>query len=209
VNFIEFQNWGLNALTVGAIGTIIFTFVETWGLWQQNKTIWKFESGQSISIVYFAYATGVFMSVLIYGIAEHSLAMIINGFFLTLFHLPILIGLWKFESFSTWDKRICVGIIAYMILMSLVPFKDILFMIFSFTNVLFTCTQPWKIWREKDAGAVEIKLIFTYLANTFFWIAYAYTIHDWVLQIICPCYFVLSALIIVLWFKYRNPAFRS
>ena len=209
MNFIEFQNWGLNALTVGAIGTIIFTFVETWGLWQQNKTIWKFESGQSISIVYFAYATGVFMSVLIYGIAEHSLAMIINGFFLTLFHLPILIGLWKFESFSTWDKRICVGIIAYMILMSLVPFKDILFMIFSFTNVLFTCTQPWKIWREKDAGAVEIKFIFTYLDNTFFWISYAYTIHDWVLQIICPCYFVLSALIIVLWFKYRNPAFRS
>lgn len=209
VNFVEFQNWGMNGITIGAVGTIIFTLLESWGLWKQNKMIWKFQSGQSISIVYFAYAGGVFAAVLTYGVAEHSLAMIINGFFLTALHLPILIGLWKFEGFSTWDKHITIGIVAYIVFMSLVSFKDILFMIFSFGNILFTCTQPWKIWQEKNAGAVEVKLFATYLVSTAFWIIYAYTIHDWVLQIICPCYFVLTTTIILLWFKYRNPAFRS
>ncbi len=206
MNFIEFQSWGYNAATIGFIGTAMFTILEIWGLWQQNKTIWKNpeKRGASVSIPWFScFATGMTVSA-IYGVSINSVALIFTGVSLGLMHIPILIGLWKFKGYSRFEKILCLLFLGVITAMAYTSAKNWFMLIVSFGGAVFSLAQPYEIWKKKDAGVVEIKLLIVYLLGTFFWIIYSFAVGDWVLEILNPSYFAILALTTILWFKYRQ-----
>jgi len=201
---VELNHLGWNALTIGFIGTLIFSFAEGWGVWQQNKAIWKNKSGESVSVIWFTYFTALFGIVFIYGLSTKSIALAFNGFLLTPLYIPLVVGLWKFKGFTKVEKICSACFLAAVIACVLVPYKDWFFLIFTVGNIFFSFTQPYEIWKNKSSGVVEIKLLVVFLASTIFWVTYAYASHDWVLEIITPCYLVIISLTTILWFKYRK-----
>lgn len=200
----EWSQLGYNITTVGLLGTVFFTFLEAWGMWEQNTTIWRQKSGLSISVIWMSNSTALFASVLIYGLSSRSFALFFNGFLL-LFHFPVMLGLWRFRGFTRIEKLLAILFLAIVIAALMLPIKDWAFFFFSIGSLLFSVMLPIEIWRNKNSGAVEIKLLAVLLASTIFWLIYAYTSGDWVLKINTPAYMVTFATSIILWFKYRQP----
>jgi uncharacterized protein with PQ loop repeat len=200
---MELHNFGFNAVTIGFCGTIFFTLISVWGLYQQAKTIWLHQSGQSVSVFWFSYNIFLFNVGLVYGISLSSIALIFNGSLLGLMHLPILIGLGKYKGFTRLEK---FSFLIYVILLALtivLPYKGTLYLLFSFGNVFAQAMQPWEIVKQKNSGRVEVKLLIVYLTSTLFWVIYAFATRNLALEIICPIYLTILTATLVLWKKYK------
>ena len=200
---MELKNFGWNAVTIGFGGTIFFTLLAAWGLWQQAKKIWLNKSGQSVSVFWFSYNIFLFSANIVYGYSINSLALVFNGTLLSLMHFPVLIGLAKFKGFKSIQKGLFILYLGLIILMVILPIKSQMYLLFSFVNIIALITQPWEIMKNKNSGMVEIKLIAVYLASTLFWVVYAFAINDWALQIICPTYLIIWIATLILWVKYK------
>jgi len=200
---MELKNFGWNVVTIGFCGTIFFTLLAAWGLWQQAKKIWQNRSGQSVSVFWFSYNIFLFSANIVYGSSIRSLALIFNGALLSLMYFPVVIGLAKYKGFKPIQKWLFVLYFGLIILMIILPIKSQLYLLFSFVNIIALITQPWEIMRNKNSGMVEVKLILVYLASTLFWVAYAFAIKDWALQIICPTYLIIWVATLILWKKYK------
>jgi uncharacterized protein with PQ loop repeat len=87
--------------------------------------------------------------------------------------------------------------------MAVLPQKELLYLIFSCVNIIAMLTQPWEIFKKKNAGMVEIRVQIIYFFSSCFWLAYAIMIDAWALKIIVPCYLGLLALTVILWKKYQ------
>ncbi len=201
---MELSQFGWNALTIGFLGAVFFTLVEAWGVWQQNRAIWKNQSGESVSVIWFSYFAALLAVVFIYGIAIKSILLILNGLLISILHIPILVGLWRFKGFTKTEKVMCACFLAAVVAMVIAPFKDWFFLLFTAGNILFSLNQPYEIWKNKNSGVVEIKLLAVYLASTLFWLIYGFAIGDWVLQIVNPAYMVTLTITVLVWFKYRR-----
>lgn len=201
---MELEQLGWNAVTIGAVGAILFTILEAWGLWQQKKTIWNNQSGKSISVVWFLYFANQFVVIFIYGLSMKSITLTFNGL-LSLIYIPIIIGLWKFKGFKRSEKILGLFLLLTSMIMVIVPFKDWVFLVMSFGSLLASAMQPYEIWKNKNSGVVEIRLLTVFLISTLFWIIYGYAINDWVLKIVCPMYFTIVSITMFFWFIYKQP----
>ncbi|MDA2922561.1 hypothetical protein MYX07_04835 [Patescibacteria group bacterium AH-259-L07] len=201
---MELQQFGFNVVTVGFLGTVFFTFVQAWALWKQKKAIWDNKSGQSVNIIWFSYTAASFVRMLIYGVAIQSIALGINGLLLSLLYIPILVGLWKFKRFNKSERFLGICFLITIPIMIAIPAKDWFFFLLAFIGVIPLILQAWEIWKSKNSGVVEIKLLTTFWFATLFWVIYSFAIGDWVLKIITPLFLATFTLTIVLWFKYRD-----
>lgn len=200
---MELQNFGWNAATIGFCGTIFFTIFSAWGLLQQAKKIWVTKSGQSVSVNAFGFAIFLFSANIIYGYSINSLALVFNGSLLGLLSLLILSGLAKFKGFTFTQKSLALLFFGLIIAMIILPSKGQFYLFFSLINIAAVITQPWEILRNKDAGAVEVRLVLVYLAGGLFWVSYAFAIHNLFLQLTCPIYLITNLTTLSLWLKYR------
>jgi len=206
MEFVEFQDFGWNAVTICFFGTIFFMLLQVWGTFAQAKTIWQKKSGLSVSVPLFAYSIGSFFISFLYGISIKSLALILVCGTLCLMHLPIMAGLVKYKEFKNWEKLFIVALILVVVICSLIPYKDYVYLTFNIGTIAMLCFQPWEIWRNKDAGSVEPRLNATYFLSTLFLLIYGIAINDWVIQIISPCYSLFHISIIIMWFVYKKPS---
>ena len=206
---LEYTHRGINASTIGSVGTIICTCIEGWGLYKQNHSIWKNDSGSSVSITMFSFLTFFMFTFGIYGYYCKSVAIIINGFGLGVFHLPIIYGLWKFKGFSRTEIFITLTSTLMIPAMIFLPWKDVLYLLIGTCASGSGIFQAWEIWTNKDAGVVDIRLMFSYTAATIFWIIYATATDQKTLQIMVWFSLIILFAIIVLWYKYRSPTLTS
>ncbi len=206
---MEFQDFGWNVMTVSFLGTVIFSLVRAWGYWLQTRTIWIQRSGLSVPVTNYTYMTIGAAAVAVYGVRIGSWALIINGLLTILFRVPILIGLWKFKGFGRWEKLASLGFMAALAGLILIPVKAEMLLAFSVGGILVAVLQPYEIWRNRDAGAVEIRLLFVGLANSTFWIAYGFAIADPVLRLTYPIFFLITLATIILWFRFKKRPERT
>lgn len=200
---MEFENWGWNAITISFIATMVMAAFTAWGLFYQLIAVWKNKSGLSVSVVWFSFGLGLYGVFALYGIELNSWALMLSGVSRGLLHLPILIGLWKFKGFSSFEKVLTVGVIASLVITGILPHRAWIFFVFSMVALVFVAAWPWEIYRNKDSGVVELKLICVYLANSVFWIIYGVAIGDWVLIVTSPLYTVVSLITVALCYIYR------
>lgn len=200
---VEIKNFGWNITTVSAFAIIFFSTLQGYGFLEQNQRIWKAKSGKSVSITWLIFSAFTFVVIFIYGLSIKSGVLMYTGF-LALFHVPILIGLKKFEGFSLINKIIFIGCVSAVALMILMPFKDKIFFAFQFAGIATAATQPWKIKKAKDPGVVEIKLILFLFTANIFWFAYGFAIKDWVLIITTPLALTIFGLTAIFWRYYKK-----
>ncbi|KPJ85858.1 hypothetical protein AMJ57_01615 [Parcubacteria bacterium SG8_24] len=200
---MELQQFGWNAVTVGFLGTVLFTVVSAWSLWRQYRRIVARRSGRSVPVMTYTFRTVAFVAVLIYGLHIGSLALIFNGSLVVLIQLPILVALWRYRGFTRRERLACLGFLVLLTVMCLFPLKDWFLLAFALGTLGFNALMPYEIWRNRDAGSVEIRVLLVGLAGNSFWLTYACAIGDWVLMTVNPAFLTLSLLTTILWFRYR------
>lgn len=201
---VELQHWGWNPITIGFVGTIVFIIPRAWGYWHQAKRIWSERSGKSISNPAFIYIAGASCAAVTYGVAIQSIALMVSGATTMLLLLPILVGLWRFNGFDWKDRALCMVLTALVVGMIIFPVKDWFFMASMLGMVISSWLIPWEIFRNRDAGVVEVRMLIAGFCNSTFWLIYAFAIGDWVLQLINPIFLTSIIVTFVLWWRYRR-----
>jgi uncharacterized protein with PQ loop repeat len=199
---IEYKSWGFNLVTFCFLATVIFTLFQGWSFWKQNLAIWE-KGGESVSVTLFGYWCFYFISFSIYGFYKHAGAMIINGA-VGLVCIPVLIGLYKKKGF-TFNECIFICAAPAMIpMIILIEQKDLFITMLMFGILIAAGSQTYEIWKNKDAGSVDMRIIAVFSATSIFWFFYAIKINNWPLIIFNPLSLTLLILTAALWLKYRR-----
>ena len=204
MNFIEFDNFGWNVLTLSFFATIVFSLLGVFYLWRQFTEIWSNKSGKSVSVTWICYFLFGYIATLFYGVHKDSLALVISAALRIPISALVLFGLWKFKGFKKIDQGIFFGSIVLMIAMIFSSEKVWFYLFFSFGSVISLATQPIEIWKNKSSGVVVIKVFVIYAISCLFWIPYAFITRNWALEFIVFSFFVISIATIILWFRYRE-----
>ncbi|XOU94173.1 MAG: SemiSWEET family transporter [Candidatus Kerfeldbacteria bacterium] len=204
MNWIEINNFGWNAQTIGAVGILVFVGWNVWAMLKQNKLIWSKQKGTSVSIVWFAYFAGYQLIGVVYGFEIKSLTMVINGLSRGFFLIPILIGLWKFKGYNKIEKISTVLIFVAVCTSLIIPWIEWYFFIFSWGVLGTMALQPIEIWRNRDSGVVDIRMIIVYILAGIFWLSYVFTINDLVLMIFNSVSISIMMITLVIWLKFKK-----
>jgi len=206
---VEYQNWGLNAITIGSLGTIFFTFILWWGFWKQNHKIWKERSGESVSVIWFSYGLFSLIAFFFYGVHIQGISVIFNGIFLALISIPIVFGLWKYKEFTKTEKVLFFLFALMALAMAILPWKDQVFIIVSAGAIYALSMQVWELWDTKKTGVVEIRLLVISFFSSIFWVIYGFAIGEWVLKILASTNVFLLSIAILLWWNYWKQKVRE
>lgn len=201
---VEYQNWGWNATTVSALGIVILTIPEIWGLWKQNRAIWTKHSGESVSIVWFSYGLYYFAACMIYDISIRSAASVFNAVALASLHIPILTGLWKFKRYTAREIQLHVLSVAMPILMLAWPQKTAMFMVFSMGAIAAMLAQPLELIATKKQGVVEIRLLVGYILPAGFFCVFGFAIGNWAFLTTSGSAMLILVWTAALWWMYRR-----
>ena len=200
---LEYQNWGVNALTVSFFLSVAITLITAWGLVQQHQTIWRKREVEAISVFWLTYNAMLQIVILIYGSSIHSAALVVNGF-LALAYIPILAGLWKFKGYSLLEKISVMVFIAAILAMVLLPFKSQFFFILALGGLFSASMQPLEMWRKKSARGVNIRFIGILILGNIIWFTYGVAVRGWVLIVVNAIAFCIFGITVLLWRRYRN-----
>src|SRR3989344_5868441 len=130
---MELDQLGWNLLTLSLVGTISFSVLGAIGLWKQSGAIWKLKSGKSVSVSYMSFYFCYFAAGLIHSLSldDKLITLAIHCFGRMAFHVPILIGLWKFKRFTAKEK-VLSSLFFLGLLFAVVPSnRETLFLIYS------------------------------------------------------------------------------
>lgn len=202
-----FSCW--NAATVGLVGLLSCTVIEVWGFILQAQTMWRNQSAQSLSFYMLGYQFAFLAVGLIYGLATNDIGITINSILLVICVGIILWGVKKFRGFTSWEIKYGALLLLMLVCVAVLPNKDVSFLLCSIGSIATFLAQPYKIWRCKDSGVVEIKLLGVLFFSTIFWVLYAFGTDNWVLKITNPSFLVVLGLTIGVWIRYRNPKYRE
>lgn len=202
----EYQQFGMNALTVSAFGATIFTFLQGWGVRKLGNRIWNTKEGESVSVTFIGYSTFYFLAFLIYGAERLSITMTLNGL-LALFHIRVMRGLLKFKGFTNIEWVWLFGFAILMVpgMLLLRGGEQEIFLLVLLFGIIFTLIrQTYEVWRAKSAGALEPKYFYTFLITNVFWFVYAMFVGAWPLMIFNPMAFVLLSINLMFYYRYRH-----
>ena len=194
---LEYKNLGLNALTISAIATIIFSLLQAYGILKQGKEIRQKKSGESIAPIFFVYNFLYFFIFFIYGLYENSIAIILNGA-LSFLYLPILVGLNKYKGFTKKEILLSLSMLPIVPAMFIYPEKNQLLFFFSGLSIIVVIRQFKELLRKKDLGALSLKYIWMFFITSIFWCMYFMATKKWLLEIPCLTGTMLYALILVM-----------
>jgi uncharacterized protein with PQ loop repeat len=145
---MENEVYAQRAEIVSSFAIVILAILAGWSLHRQRLRIWKSKSGASISVswmLYFCFLSWVYF---VYGWATDKTPMIFHGLIRGVFHVPILIGLWKFKSYTRKEKGLVWVLFFLLALMIVIPWRNYLFLLLSSFGVVSMFLQPWEMVRE-------------------------------------------------------------
>ena len=201
---IEWKLWGWNLATLTFLFTVLFTLIDGWGYKKQSETIWEKESAESVSVIVFFYSASVCYSYTIYSVFIGSVAVLFNGLVLGYNIFFLVWGILKFKNLTVTEKILCTLFSPMILAMLFLPWKDGMFFIFMMGGMFSLVTQPLEMWRNKSAGAVDIRAMTVFTLGVFFWSAYGFAIEKLAIAIPSMIALVLYGLITLLWFKYQK-----
>lgn len=206
-NWIEVANWGWNLLTFSAIGAVLITIYQGYGLWKQSREIRLTGNSESLSTFYFSYMLWYFLAFVYYGLSSHSLAMSFCGL-LGFLYIPILIGIHKSRGFTLVDWLVLWLTLPILPLMIIVSDKDVYLMCLMAGILVSIIKQLALIIRTKDASALSLSWILAFLLAGILWLSYALTIGDWALIAFNSLASLLFAMILGCYLWYRPKVVR-
>lgn len=201
---MELGRLGWNLITLSFLGTIFFSALGAWALYKQNQIIWRAKSGRSVSATYLSFFFSFYLVSLAYGSEKYLLALVIHSGGRVLSHLPILIGIWKFNKINWIEKVLALVFLAGAVSTFALTSKDFSFLLYSIGAVVAYLAQPIEILVKKDAGKVDVRVHLAYFASASFWSIYGFVTNDWVLKITSPPSMLIALIIVTLCLKHKK-----
>jgi len=196
---IEIQQFGWNLVTFGFLGAITMSFLGFWGVFEQGRTIWRTKSGKSVSVTLFAFDSLRFSAGCIYGLTIGSLALTIVGF-RVLLQLFVLIGLWRYKGYRSWETLLCLAFAGALIADIVLPHKGVMYFAIAMLAIGAMIPQIIEMLMNRSRGAVDKRFLWSTLIGVTFWTAYSFAIADWALMIIYPTFLTLIVIMTVVWY---------
>lgn len=200
---------GWNAASIGFVGILMCTLIEVWGFILQLRNIRRNKSEQSLSVYMLGYQLLFLLVSLLYGAIKPDLGIAINSGALAVCVLLVLCSMQKYRTFSPWEIQYGILLLVVFVAVLAFPDKELAFLLIFIGSIIAFLAQPLKIWRKKDSGVVEIKLLAVLFISSLFWVAYAFGRNNWALKIANPTFLAVLGLTILVWLRYRNPKYRK
>lgn len=200
---VEWQNWGWNTDTGGAVGAIFFAALQGIGFRKQWRKIWSEGAAPTVSLTLFMYSMCYFFSFLIYGAQKMSITMTLTGL-LGFFHVPILAGVLEYETVKRHERPFLYLLPLMIPLMGYAPiggFREELLTVYLFGILGFLMPQVYRAWKSPAPKDLDPSLMLSFLLGTVFWFAFAFAVRSIALKIFNPLAFVLWGTMLVLWWK--------
>ena len=212
---LEFQNWGLNAIIIGAAATILFDIVESITVIGQMNAIKKQDSTLALSFVWYTGFGFFLVASGVYGWHIGSIALIVEGLLGLFFYLPLVHLLWKHGT-PTRNERIFFLIALLMPVAAFalpgkdeqiaLPFFegiiatrfDILIVVLAASVASLLIDQLVKVCLH-GRGVVQLPLQIVYWINMAFWVLYGFAIQSVAYMIIAPFALFIVTLTILAW----------
>ncbi len=201
--FIEVQQFGFNLLTGVFIMTLIFTLIQAYALFKQNREIKHTRSGKSVSFVFFSYYCFSALAVIIYGFYKSSLALTINGL-IGFIALSIIINLWRYKKISGEERILSLFSVSALPLIIFVPQKDIPFFIFGLIISAALVVQIYELRHNGSVGSFRPEQAVVSILSNIFWLSYALVMHIWPLQVINSLGLILWITLLLSYRKYKK-----
>ncbi|MBI5138935.1 MAG: hypothetical protein HZA95_04025 [Candidatus Vogelbacteria bacterium] len=198
---------GLNYwATVAFVGTMGFTFIEGIGLTLQTKRIWSQKSTLALSFEWMAVSAATFVAVFLYGLDTGCLSTTMNGLALTIIYIPLLGGMWRFGKLNDYDHKLleCLG--AAIVLDLIMPLPTVRATIFwgcAMLGLRCLSREPAKMNAEKTVGVVDPVMLVSFIASSFFWSLYGWTLRDWNMFGIASSNLALLSWTMKVWIKWK------
>lgn len=199
----EYRNFGFNPMTLGSLGAVTCTGVQAWGLAGQMKAIRTERSAESMPFDMFAYSLFFLWSLVCYGIHLKSLTLVFCCSVLGALYLEVLVLLSVYSEISSGEIVLLAASALMVPAMILLPQKRTMYLIFDAGVVLFSLRQPWEIWKNRNAGVVQLGYLAAFLVSGFFWSVYSYAIRDWAMSAVCTGSTVLTGITLAFWVRFR------
>lgn len=204
-HFIEFENFGWNAITVTFFFTTFFGLYGSWGLIKQICRVQRFGLG-SVSIIWSLTFAFMFATYLPFGIVAHKGAAFLQFFFRVPFYAYLIPLLYKANGGFSRKQWLLIAALTVALLCSLVDAGKV-FVGISWFGALVAADQPWKIWSNRTnkncTAAVSIELLWAYEASIGFWFIYGLSTQDSAIVAMAIPYILVYTVGIVLYYKYR------
>jgi uncharacterized protein with PQ loop repeat len=205
VSTFEYQNFGLNVLTISFLVTVGFTFfLQLPGLVSQAQTLWKNKSAEGVEMLTFIAFFSYFLVTLIYMFSISSVAGIINSLTLLPPQIFILAALFKYKKIRLID--VAVGAIgAVLVAGMLVPeWRAVIFTSASILVFFALLLQPLTMLRTKSVLNIAVSFPRNFAVVTLVWTIYGLTIGDWYVAGSSGAFMLVYLLTTVLWYRYRT-----
>lgn len=205
---MELERVGWDVLTVSFIGTVVTNLIGLWGVWKQNRTIWKTRSGRSVSVTMFSYTTAFFVASVVYGFCVYGFDIPRNALMVGLIRVPVfiavLVGLWRFKGYTATEIALCVLFAGSVLAIAFLPHKDWTFFALCIGTWFSFLPQIVEIWKD-GRGAADVRFLWVTVANAFIWTVYGFALGDWVLIVTNPVFLAIIIATLVLWYVRREP----
>ncbi len=206
---VECQNWGWNTITISFLAAILITIIQGWGIWKQNKKIWKNQSGKSLSLIFFVFQFSYFTSYFVYGIDRDSLTIIVNNI-LGLLFIPIIIGLirYKLKEKELSRRELIISSLLPLIIPGtlLIKDKDLFLIIILGIAAISVAPQVLELIKTKETKNIEPKFIIVFLISGTLWLIYGLAINSLALITSSIPTILLSLMFLILYFSFNKKS---
>lgn len=202
VHFVEFQNFGFNAITFSFTMTTFFAIWGAWGLVKQIKKV-RSEGAETVSVMWTLTFLAMFTSCLPFGIQNGKFALVVTFFLRIPFYLILIPVIYKARcgfNRREWMWIAGLSIISFGMFFNI----NIVFLILAWTGAVMAADQPWKIWVNKNTVGVSIHLVIAYLASVSFWLLYGFVTRDLYIVAWGGTYFVVYFITVVMYYRFNS-----
>lgn len=206
MQWVELEHWDWSSC--GLTFSLVITIWAAYEMLRQAVHLWSQPEMKGESLSYNANAYFFITNIVVglYGWHFHKLALFINGGFMSLMYLPVMVGLFKLKPLKRLETLVLSPTLLIALIIS-VTHRSLLkemFFILSLGGLLFQLAIPWEIFRNKERGVVRVQVFVPFIFSTMVWWGYAIVTHDPVLIWTSPMYLAVLTVTIAVWLRYPN-----
>jgi len=201
-HFVEFQNFGLNAITASFCMTTFFALWGFWGLTKQIKKV-KAEGAETLSVMWTLTFFAMFATCLPYGIVNGKFALVVTFLCRIPLYVILVPAIYKAREGFSRNEWLWAGVVTIIFSGALVS-VNITFLILAWVGAVMAADQPRKILKNKNTIGVSIELVIAYLASTSFWFLYGLSTSDTYIMVWGGTYALVYGTTTVLYYHYRG-----
>jgi len=204
----DFSFIGWNIKTLFSALIILITIGQAWSLNEQAKTIKIKESGRSASLFMFTASVFFFITATIYGFKIHNLIVAATATVLCYMHIPPVLNLLKYKKMSKLEhfgtSLFIIGTIATFIASE--KEVGIIYSFVSFMTAIPLMHQMYTLWKEKNPGVLEPKMLITFIFTSSIWLVYAFVLDAGALKFSGVLFTSIRFSMFFLWYYYKTKA---